>query len=333
MKLHAEFKQDSVDDFSYILKGLKEFSSFAVENSFLCFKFSEKYLYIFGNEKKHVEIFIKISMNDLFYENFILKSSSNNEIIILVYIYQIYDIFKNISKNTNITIDLFEKNGICILLFKHHCNVTDAFKKYECGIEIVNPSLTKFPNIKMNKYSLNINCKLKKCCKILNTYSKFYSDKIELNFEVNNKTCDLIFLMDSLTTKNVTILKNNYVLKNLMDSKKKNEKKRSEKQSEKKKSEVGNEHAHEHGHGHGHGHGHVYRRGHNEDLKKIIYIKTLTKALNILNECRNNKEDVGIFKIIVPYNKCWFSLKLGQFESSGNWKVLIVITDLNQNLN
>ncbi|KAI4837217.1 hypothetical protein MKS88_003687 [Plasmodium brasilianum] len=300
MKLHAEFKQESIDDFSYILRGLKEFSSFAIENTFLCFKFSEKYLYIFGNEKKHVEIFIKISMNDLFYENFILKSNSNNEIIILVYIFQIYDIFKNISKNTKITVDLFEKNGICILLFKHHCNVTDAFKKYECGIEIINPSLTKFPNIKMNKYSLYINCKLKKCCRILNTYSKFYSDKVELNFEITKKNCDLIFLMDSVTTKNTTTLKNNYVLKNVINKKRNYEKKN--------------------------------KSNENPDLRKVIYIKTFTKALNILNECRNNKDDVGIFKIIVPYNKCWFALKLGQFESSGNWKVLIVITDLNLNL-
>ncbi|CRH00852.1 conserved Plasmodium protein, unknown function [Plasmodium relictum] len=298
MKLHAEFKQDSLDDFLHVLKGLKEFSSFAIENSFLCFKFSEKYLYIFGNEKKHVEIFITITMNDLFYENFILKSNSNNEIIILVYIFQIYDIFKNISKNTKITIDLFEKNGICILLFKHHCSVTDAFKKYECGIEIINPSITKFPNIKMNKYSLCVNCKLKKCCKILNTYSKFHSDIIELNFEITNKNCDIIFLMDSVTMKNITTLKNNYVLKNVIDKKNKNE----------------------------------YEHSNQNDLKKVIYIKTLTKALNILNECRNNKDDIGIFKITVPYNKCWFALKLGQFESSGNWKVVIVITDLNLNL-
>ncbi|GAW81746.1 hypothetical protein, conserved [Plasmodium gonderi] len=295
MKLHAEFKQDSLEYFSYILKGLKEFSSFATESSFLCFKFSEKYLYIFGNEKKHVEIFIKISMNDLFYENFILKSNSNNEIIILVYIFQIYDIFKNISKNTKITIDLFEKNGICILLFKHQCSVTDALKKYECGVEIINPSLTSFPNIKMNKYALYINCKLKKCCKILNTYSKFHSDKIELNFEVTNKKCDIIFLMDSLTTKNITTLKNNYVLKNVIDKKTKND---NDNNNEK------------------------------YNLRKVIYIKTFTKALSILNECRNNKDDAGIFKIVVPYNKCWFALKLGQFEYSGNWKVLIVITDL-----
>ncbi|CAD2095498.1 conserved Plasmodium protein, unknown function [Plasmodium vinckei] len=301
MKLHAEFKQDGINDFSYILKGLKEFCSFSIETSFLCFKFSEKYLLIFGNEKRHVEILIKISMNDLFYENFILKSNSNNEIIILVYIYQIYDIFKNISKNTKITIDLFEKNGICILLFKHHCNVTDAFKKYECGVEIINPSLTKFPDIKMHKNSIYINCKLKKCCKILNTYSKFYSDKIELIFEIVNKNCDIIFLMDSITTKNVTTLKNNYVLKNVIDTK--------------KKKNIGE----------------TYKNNDNPDLKKVVYIKTLTKALNILNECRNNKDDIGIFKFIVPDNKCWFALKLGQFESSGNWTVLIIITDLKFN--
>ncbi|GAB67274.1 hypothetical protein PCYB_112950 [Plasmodium cynomolgi strain B] len=273
MKLHAEFKPDGIDDFSHILKGLKDFSSFAMENSFLCFKFSEKYLYIFGNEKKHVEIFIKISMDDLFYDNFILKSATDNEIIILVYIFQIYDIFKNVSKSTKITIDLFDKNGICILLFKHQCSV--------------------------NKNAFSINCKLKKCCKILNTYSKFQADKVELNFNIANKHCDVVFLLDSITTKNVTTLKNNYVLKDFMDKQAKQEK------------DQNNGKFH---------------------LKKVIYIKTLTKALNILNECRNNKDDVGIFKIIVPYNKCWFALKLGQFESSGNWKVLIVITDLSLDL-
>ncbi|CAA9989041.1 conserved Plasmodium protein, unknown function [Plasmodium knowlesi strain H] len=299
MKLHAEFKPDGIDDFSHILKGLKDFSSFAVENSFLCFKFSEKYLYIFGNEKNHVEIFIKINMDDLFYDNFILKSATNNQIIILVYIFQIYDIFKNVSKSTKITIDLFDKNGICILLFKHQCSVTDALKKFECGIELINPSLTAFPNVKVNKNAFSINCKLKKCCKILNTYSKFQSEKVELNFHIANKHCDVVFLLDSITTTNVTTLKNNYVLKDFMDKQAKQEKD---------------------------------QNNGNFNLKKVIYIKTLTKALNILNECRNNKDDVGIFKIIVPYNKCWFALKLGQFESSGNWKVLIVITDLSLDL-
>ncbi|KJP85836.1 hypothetical protein AK88_04543 [Plasmodium fragile] len=299
MKLHAEFKPDGIDDFSHVLKGLKDFSSFAMENSFLCFKFSEKYLYIFGNEKNHVEIFIKISMDDLFYDNFILKSATNHEIIILVYIFQIYDIFKNVSKSTKITIDLFDKNGICILLFKHQCCVTDALKKFECGIELINPSLTAFPNMRVNKNAFSINCKLRKCCKILNTYSKFQSDNVELNFNIANKQCDVVFLLDSITTKNVTTLKNNYVLKDFMDKQAKQEK--------------------------GHNNGKF-------NLKKVIYIKTLTKALKILNECRNNKDDVGIFKIIVPYNTCWFALKLGQFESSGNWKVLIVITDLSPDL-
>ncbi|CDO63469.1 conserved Plasmodium protein, unknown function [Plasmodium reichenowi] len=313
MKLHAEFKQDSIEDFLYILKGLKEFTSFAIENSFLCFKFSEKYLYIFGNEKKHVEIFIKITMNDLFYENFILKSNSNNEIIILVYIFQIYDIFKNITnKNTKITIDLFEKNGICILLFKNYCNVTDAFKKYECGIEIINPTLTNFPIIKMNKHFLCVNCKLKKCCKILNTYSKFFSDKIEITFHVSNKNCDIIFLMNSLTSQNITTLKNNFVLKNIVDKKKQtnahNVQQNKNLQYTTKAKNI---------------------QYNTQIIKKVIFTKTFMKALNILNECRNNKEDVGIFKIMVPYNKYWFGLKLGQFESSGNWKIVIIITDLN----
>ncbi|VWU49473.1 conserved protein, unknown function [Hepatocystis sp. ex Piliocolobus tephrosceles] len=325
MKLHAEFKQDSIEDFSYILKGLKEFSSFVIGNSFLCFKFSEKYLFIFSSEKKSVEIFIKISMNDLFYENFILKSSyPNNEINILVYIYQIYDIFKNISKNTKITIDLFERNGICMLLFKHHCNVTDAWKMYECGIEIVNSSLNKFPDLKMNKYYLYINCKLKKCCKILNTYSKFYSDKVELNFEVTKKKCDIIFFMESITTRNITTLKNNYILKNMIN------KKRNYYNKKNNNNDDNNDNDDNDNNDNNAKNNDNTKNTH--DLKKVIDIKILTKALNILNECRNNKEDVGVFKIIIPYNKCWFTLKLGQFESSGNWKVLIIITDVNVNV-
>lgn len=362
MKLKGRFREDSLEPFSNVLKGLNGFAKFAKENEFVCFRFSEKYLYISGNEEKNIEIMVTIKMNDLFYEDYILKSSTNNEIIFLVYVYQLYDIFKNIAKNTQVVVELIEKNGFCLLSFEQYCNLTEAFKKFECGIEIVNPNIHGFPKKqKITKNSVSVTCKLKKCCKILKAYTKIYTKKVILDVVGNEETCDISFITECSISKHTTILKGNRVLrkrekkthyptqtehsgKHLKITQNENEQivkteenqhdleneeeqqpnrdrllsnfKQIKRQREQMKLEEGCT-AHD-------------KSGNNEEeinLTRILYKKSLLTALNILNDCRNNKES-GIFKLIIPYTKCWMVLNLSKFESSGTWEIDIIVTDV-----